>query len=114
MGFSSKKQIQLWLAIVFLALSLNLSAQSLFTPSLPSGLKVNRSDRYFLVTPRIVPADKESTIRIIARYEIFPKPGYTYRVVYTPVGRYALQTGWKKPAAEPVVPKGNFLKSQDI
>jgi hypothetical protein len=26
------------------------------------------------------------------------------------VGRYARQTGWKKPAAEPVVPKGNVFE----
>ncbi|MBC7363073.1 MAG: hypothetical protein H5U07_00845, partial [Candidatus Aminicenantes bacterium] len=95
---------------IFLAFGLSLTAQNLFTPTLPSGLKVNRNDRYFLVSPRIVPADREFTIRIVARYETFPKPGYTYRVVYTPVGRYALQTGWKKAAAEPIVPKDNVFE----
>ena len=84
--------------------------QGLFTPALSSGLKVNSADRYFEVRPKIVPADKETTIQIIARFETFPKPEYTYRFIYTPVGRYADITGWVKAVAEEIIPQNNVFK----
>jgi len=86
------------------------SGQGLFTPALPSGLKVYPADRYFEVLPRIVLADTETTIRIISRYEIFPIPDCTYRLTYTPVGRYAVKSGWVKAAAEPIVPRNNVFE----
>ncbi|MCX8063834.1 MAG: hypothetical protein N3G21_01515 [Candidatus Hydrogenedentes bacterium] len=82
-------------------------AQGLFTPSLPSGLKVYPPDRYFQVIPRIVPADKESTIKIISRFEHFPKPFHSYKVTYTPVGKYVEKSGWVKPVAEDIIPENN-------
>jgi len=86
------------------------SGQGLFTPALPSGLKVYPADRYFEVLPRIVLADTEATIRVISRYETFPKPDCTYRLTYTPVGRYAVKSGWVKAAAEPIVPQNNVFE----
>jgi len=86
------------------------SGQSLFTPALPSGLKVYPADRYFEVLPKLVLADTEATIRIISRYETFPKPDCTYRLTYTPVGRYAVKSGWVKAAAEPIVPQNNVFE----
>jgi len=86
------------------------SGQGLFTPALPSGLKVYPADRYFEVLPRIVLADTEATIRVISRYETFPKPDCTYRLTYTPVGRYAVKSGWVKATAEPIVPQNNVFE----
>ena len=86
------------------------SGQGLFTPALPSGLKVYPADRYFEVLPRIVLADTEATIRVISRYETFPKSDCTYRLTYTPVGRYAVKSGWVKATAEPIVPQNNVFE----
>lgn len=95
---------------LFLIFCCSLSyAQGLFTPALPSGLKAYAPDRYFQVVPRIVPADKETTIQIISRFDVFPKPLHSYRVTYTPVGRYATQTGWTKAQAEEIVPQNNIF-----
>lgn len=100
-----------WVLMVWLFACINfLPAQSLKTPSLPSGLKVYQGDRYFLVTPKIVPADRQMTVKILSRFETFPKPGCTYRLTYTPVGRYALKTGWKKAVAEEIVPRDNTFE----
>ncbi len=96
-------------AMFFLLISFNL-AQSLKTPALPGGLKAYRGDRYFQVIPRIVPADSAITVRIISPFEKFPKPGYRYRFRYTPVGRYALQTGWKEAVAEESIPEDNVFE----
>lgn len=93
------------LAVFVLALWAH--SQSLFTPALPSGLRIYPPDKYFTVTPRIVPADSESTIRIISRFENFPKPLHTYKFTYTPVGRYTARTGWVKPEPEDIIPEND-------
>ena len=100
----------LFFVILIVGLSLFASGQGLFTPALPSGLKVNTADRYFEVWPKIVPADVETTVRIISRYETFPKADCTYRVTYTPVGRYAVKSGWVKASAEPIIPQNNAFE----
>ncbi|MDY0232354.1 MAG: hypothetical protein RBR88_07710 [Candidatus Saccharicenans sp.] len=97
-------------AILISGFNLFVSGQELFTPALSSGLKVHLADRYFEVFPKIVPADKETTIQIISRYETFPKPEHTYRFVYTPVGRYAHITGWIKAVAEEIIPQNNVFE----
>ena len=96
-------------SLVMICLCGFLHAQGLFTPSLPSGLKAYPPDRYFQVIPRIVVADKETTIQIISRFEPFPKPLHSYRLTYTPVGRYATKTGWVKAEAEEIVPQNNIF-----
>ncbi len=97
-----------WFVLVVILISNVSGAQNrLFTPALPSGLKAYPPDRYFNVIPRIVPADKEATVKIVSRYDTFPKPLHTYKMTYTPVGRYAEKTNWVKPVAEDIVPENN-------
>lgn len=111
MRLTNKASVRIFLSmLLILGFSFLAGGQSLFTPSLPSGLKVDPVDRFFQVVPRIVPADKEVTIRIISRYEEFPKPDHTYRVIYTPVGRYAVKSGWVKAEPESISPQGNVFE----
>ncbi len=111
MKLARKTSVRVFLPI-FLIISLNFlaSGQSLFTPALPSGLKVKPVDRFFQTVPKIVPADKETTIRIISSYEDFPKPDHSYRVIYSPVGRYAVKSGWVKAEPEPINPRDNVFE----
>jgi len=111
MKWQSKLAFSLIFSVILItAVGLLASAQGLFTPALPSGLKVYPADRFFEVWPKIVPADTETTIRIISRYETFPKADCTYRLTYTPVGRYAVKSGWVKAVAEPIVPQNNVFE----
>lgn len=111
MRWQSKVAFSLIFSVILItAVGLLASAQGLFTPALPSGLKVYPADRFFEVWPKIVPADTETTIRIISRYETFPKADCTYRLTYTPVGRYAVKSGWVKAVAEPIVPQNNVFE----
>lgn len=81
-----------------------LEAQGPTLPSLPSGLQVRADNRYFDIHPRIVPANRESTIEIIPRFDhVRFKPDCQYELTYSPVEQIAVKSGWKPKTKEPLI-----------
>jgi len=102
--------------LIFTALilipALTALAQDLRTcPEMPSGVHIRPDNRYFSVSPMIVPADKESTITIIPKFDNCRfKTNCTYELKYTPTERYAERSGWKPDVKTVIVPTDGKYK----
>ncbi len=97
--------------LILFAFSSLLPAQSPFMPSLPSGQQVRADNRYFDIHPRIVPANRPSTIEIVPRFDhVQFKPDCQYELTYAPVEQIAAKSGWKPRVKEPVTPESGRLK----
>ncbi len=90
-------------ALLFAALAAGFpaGADQLLTPELPSGIRIRPENRYFDVLPRIVPADRESTIEIVPLFDhVRPSPECTYELSYAPMEYPPQNDGaplpWKK------------------
>lgn len=94
------------LAALMLSLAVPAIAQDLRTcPEMTSGTHIRPDNRYFSVSPMIVPADKESTLTIAPRFgHCRFKDGCTYELKYTPTERYAERSGWKPDVKTVIVP----------
>lgn len=106
-----QKVIPAILLSVLVSVSGILEAQSPDLPSLPSGLRVRADNRFFDIQPRIVPADRQSTVEIIPRFEhVRFKPDCRYELTYTPVEQIAVRSGWKPKVKEPVTPENGRIR----
>jgi len=85
-------------------------AQTASMPALPSGLRVREDNRFFDIYPRIVPANQESTVQIVPRFDhVRFNPECQYELLYSPVEQIALKSGWKPKTKEPVQPQDGRL-----
>jgi hypothetical protein len=85
-------------------------SQSSF-PTLPSGQRIRADNRYFDILPRIVPANRQSTIEIIPKYDhVRFDPSLTYELTYSPVEQIAVKSGWKPKTTEVVRPADGRLR----
>jgi hypothetical protein len=92
-----------------------LEAQSQGLPSLPSGLQMRADNRYFDIRPRIVPADRQSTVEIIPKFDhVRFKPDCRYELSYAPVEQIAVKSGWKPKVKEPLVPENGRVRITKI
>ncbi len=99
----------LTLVILVSAPSMIYSQSSL--PSLPSGQRIRDDNRYFEVIPRIVPADRRSTIEIIPNFDhVRFDPSCTYELTYSPVEQIAVKSGWKPKTKQVVMPENGRLQ----
>jgi len=97
-------------AVLILAAFVAALAQPGSMPSLPSGLQVRADNRYFDVYPRVVPANRESTIQIVPRFDhVRFRRECQYELIYSPVEQVALKSGWKPKTKEPVQPQNGRL-----
>ena len=94
-------QLLLMAALAFPAL-----ADDLECPAMPSGTRLRPENRYFDVTPRIVPADAEAVIEITPRFDHARfREGCTYEITYVPTERLAQKSGWAPGVKAPVTPE---------
>ncbi len=94
---------------LILAISISNAQQSL--PSLPSGQRIRADNRYFEVVPRIVPANRESTIEIVPVFDhVRFDPSCVYELTYSPVEQIAVKSGWKPKTIEVVTPENGRLR----
>ncbi len=64
-------------------------------PANPSGTRVLPDNRYFDVTPKIVPADTETRVEVIPLFDHCRfKSGCSYELTYVPVDLRAERNGW--------------------
>ena len=85
-------------------------AQSGSMPELPGGLRVRTDNRFFDIYPRIVPADRESTIQIVPRFDhVRFRAECQYELTCSPVEQVAIKSGWKPKTKEPVQPQNGRL-----
>jgi hypothetical protein len=81
-------------------------ADYLECPAMPSGTRLRAENRYFDVTPRIVPADAEAMIEITPRFDHARfREGCTYEITYVPTERRAQMSGWVPGVKAPVTPE---------
>jgi hypothetical protein len=86
-------------------------AQGPTLPALPSGLQVRADNRYFDILPRIVPANQQSTIEIIPKFDhVRLNPESSYELTYTPVEQIAVKSGWKPKTKEALTPEKGRLR----
>ena len=101
-----KRQYWTWLMIGVAALGSSVWAQDDSIPALPSGLRVRAENQYFDVFPRIVPANQESTIQVIPKFDhVRPAADCTYLLTYAPMDQVG--TAVKDEALVPE--NGHFL-----
>jgi hypothetical protein len=82
-------------------------------PPQSSGAHVRPDNRYFDVSPRIVPSNTEQTIVITPLYNhVAPQDGWTYTISYTPAEQWADKSGWspKDKEPKPLVPEDGKYK----
>ena len=85
-------------------------AQPASMPALPDGLRVREDNRFFDIYPRIVPANRESTIQIVPRFDhVRFRPECQYELMYSPVEQVALQSDWKPKTKEAIQPQNGRL-----
>lgn len=92
------------------AAAISAASGQLFTPELPSGSRIRAENRYFDVLPRIVPADKTSTVEIVPLFDhVRPDPGCTYELTYAPMEYPPLRGGEAPRTKKALVPEnGRF------
>ena len=99
------------LATLVPAITVTVTAASLFTPRLPSGAQVRQENRFFEVRPRIVPAHRESVVEIIPIHEQAQfKPDCTYEVTYAPMISLPQRGGWAPGKKLTIVPENGRLR----
>lgn len=88
-----------------------LGAQGLTLPALPSGMQIRADNRYFDIYPRVVPANRQSTIEIVPLFDhVRFKPECTYELTYSPTEQIALTSGWKPKVKEPLAPENGRVR----
>jgi len=99
------------LAATALAAPLTMAASSLLCPKLPSGAQVRQENRFFDVRPRIVPANRESTVEIVPLHEhVQFQQGCTYEFTYAPMLSLPQHGGWAPGRKIAVVPENGRLR----
>src|SRR5512137_2665039 len=93
------------------ALPCFLEAQGPTLPALPSGMQIRADNRYFDIHPRVVPANRQSTIEIVPLFDhVRFKPDCQYELTYAPTEQIALTSGWKPRVKEPLVPENGRVR----
>ena len=90
---------------VLLGFSTGSSGELAGCPELASGSHIRPENRYYDVSPRIVPSDSEVTIEIIPKFaHVQFKEDAAYELTYTPLEQIAAKSGWtqEKGARMPV------------
>lgn len=84
------------LALFLLTASISAMAGPLNCPRLSSGALIRPENRYFEVLPRVVPANRESTVEIVPLHShVQFKEGCSYELTYTPMLSLPNQGGWE-------------------
>ncbi len=104
-----RKMIPALISVLLLVPAVFYAQSSL--PTLPGGQRIRADNRYFDILPRIVPADRSSTIEIIPKYDhVRFDPSCTYEMTYSPVDQIAVKSGWKPRSVEIVKPEKGRLR----
>lgn len=104
---------KLWKAVLItavIAVGLSAAAGQLFTPELPSGVRIRAENRFFDVLPRIVPADTTSTVVIVPLFDhVRFDPDCLYELTYAPMEFPPLRGGQAPRTKTPLIPEdGRF------
>ncbi|OQB99742.1 MAG: DNA polymerase/3'-5' exonuclease PolX [Candidatus Hydrogenedentes bacterium ADurb.Bin101] len=103
--------ITLVVAILFLAVPFDASANKLLCPKLPSGAQIRPENQYYEVWPRIVPANQESTVEIVPIHEHAQfKEDCSYELTYAPMIASPQQGGWAAGKKMAVVPENGRIR----
>jgi hypothetical protein len=106
-----KKWMPWIMCLSWIALPIILGAQGPTLPALPSGAQVRTDNRFFDISPRVVPANRESTITIVPRFDhVRIKPECQYELTYFPVEQIAVKSGWQPKVKEPLTPVNGRLR----
>lgn len=105
------KKSVLLLALFLLTATVAAMASPLTCPQLPSGAQIRPENRYFEVLPRVVPANRESTVEIIPLHEHAQfKEDCTYELTYAPMFSAPQQGGWPAGKKINVVPENGRIR----
>ncbi len=97
--------------LLWIALPMILGAQGPTLPALPSGAQVRADNRFFDIFPRIVPANRETTIEIVPRFgHVRLKAECQYELTYFPTEQIAVKSGWQPKIKEPLTPVNGRLQ----
>lgn len=104
------KKILPIVTLLLLVFTVYAGAEPLLCPELPSGLQIRPENRYFDVLPRIVPANQESVIEIVPRFDhVRPQDNCTYELTYAPMDAFVTRKGWMPGKKMTIVPEnGRF------
>lgn len=97
-------------AFLLLITAFTAGAGPLQCPRLPSGAIIRPENRYYDVLPRVVPADRESTIEIVPLHgHVQFSESCSYELTYTPMITLPQQGGWAPGTKQALVPEnGRF------
>ncbi|NLV44741.1 MAG: hypothetical protein GXY07_09600 [Candidatus Hydrogenedentes bacterium] len=99
------------LALFLLTASISAMAGPLNCPRLSSGALIRPENRYFEVLPRVVPANRESTVEIVPLHShVQFKEGCSYELTYTPMLSLPNQGGWEAGKKITLVPENGRMR----
>ncbi|MDW7761656.1 MAG: hypothetical protein SCM96_13610 [Acidobacteriota bacterium] len=94
-----------------IAAGVSAAGGQLFTPELPSGVRIRPENRYFDVLPRIVPADMTSTVVIVPLFDhVRFDPECQYELTYAPMEFPPLRGGQAPRTKTPLVPEDGVFR----